>query len=690
VPAIPPPQGVRETAIEVPVRGFRPDIQGLRAVAVLLVVLYHVNAPLIHGGYVGVDVFFVISGFLMTGRLARSLDQTGRPGLGAFYASRVRRILPAALVVLVITLVASMFIVTPLRLFQIGLDAIATALYVPNIYFAIQGTSYLGAHDPSPFQHYWSLGVEEQFYLVWPLLLGGLWIAVKGRSARVTAAIALVSIASLAWCVLQTTTSQPWAFFSLQTRAWEFGAGAIVAIVLRHRTARASVRSSALAWLGLAMIAAAGLGFDDTTLFPGIAAGLPVAGTALVIAFGATGSRGGPERLLGLRPFRFFGDISYSLYLWHWPILILAAIAAGGVLPRWLGFVLAVVTVPVAYVTTRYIEVPLRKSPRIGRLPARRTILIGGVAALVLAVAGASTSAVVYFQPAARSAPAAAAVPTPYPVFAETVPINVRPNLLVAHDDIPSVFSNNCMHGDPQNIPQCIFGDPTGTRTWVMFGDSHMANWMPALSIYAQAHQIRLVIFGKTSCPVADVMPYVNAAPFTECVQWRTRVLPLIAQEHPEVIVMSSSRSTAIVDDSGAVVAAPDPHEIALYAAGLGRTLGAFPTTSRVVFIADTPYFPTAPASCLTAHPQAAALCSSARSTALDPTWNRAVAGVMAAEHEGFLDMSDYLCDRTTCGAIIGNVLLYSDLAHVSQTASLMLAPAFGRQLDDALAGVTP
>ncbi len=671
-------------------RGFRPDIQGLRAVAVLLVVLYHVNAPLIHGGYVGVDVFFVISGFLMTKRLARSLERTGRPGLGAFYASRVRRILPAALVVLVATLVASVFVASPLRLFQIGLDAIATALYVPNLYFAIQGTSYLGAHDPSPFQHYWSLGVEEQFYLVWPLLIAGIWVAARGRSTRVALAVALVSITSLVLCALQTPASQPWAFFSLQTRVWEFGAGAIVAVLLRDRTPRASVLSVVAAWLGLAMVAAAAVGFSDTTLFPGIAAAVPVLGTALVIAFGATGSRGGPERLLGLRPFRFFGDISYSLYLWHWPVLILAAIAAGGVLPRWLGYLIAILTVPVAYLTTRYLEIPLRRSPRINRWRPRRTILMGGAAALVLAFAGASTTAFVYFQPAARSAPAATVAPRPFPVFADTVPINVRPNLLLAHDDTPSVFLNNCMRGDPENIPQCIFGDPNGARTWVMFGDSHMANWMPAMSVYAQDHGIRLVIFGKTSCSVADVTPYVNAAPFNECVQWRTRVLRLIGQEHPEVILMSSSRSTAIVDTSGEVVTAPDPHEIALFTAGLGRTIAALPSSSRVVFIADTPYFSTAPASCLTAHPQAAAQCSTARSTALDPTWNSALAGLMSVQHEGFLDMSNYLCDRTMCGSIIGNVLLYSDRAHISQTASLMFAPAFGQELDKALAAVKP
>jgi peptidoglycan/LPS O-acetylase OafA/YrhL len=626
----------------------------------------------------------------MTNRLVGSLDRTGRAGIGAFYASRVRRILPASLVVLVATLVASVFIVTPLRLFQIGLDAIATALYVPNIYFAIQGTSYLGAHDPSPFQHYWSLGVEEQFYLVWPLLLAGIWIAARGRSIRVAGVLAILAGASLVWCVLQTSTSQPWAFFSLQTRAWEFAAGAIVAIVLRNRSAGASVLSSIVSWLGLAMIATAALGFDDTTLFPGIAAALPVVGTALVIALGSSGSQWSPDRLLGLRPFRLLGDISYSLYLWHWPILILAAIAVGGELPRWLGFLLGVLTVPVAYLTTRYVEVPLRKSSRISSWRPRRTLFVGGAAALVLVVAGASTSAFVYFQPAARSAPAAAVAPAPYPVFADAVPINVRPNLLVAHDDIPSVFSNNCMHGDPDNIPTCVFGDPTGTRTWVMFGDSHMANWMPALSVYAQAHDIRLVSFGKTSCPVSDVTAYVNQAPFAECTRWRERVLPLIANEHPEVVVMSSSRNTAIVDDSGAVLAAPDPRELELFGAGLNRTIAALPHASRVVFIADTPYFAVSPASCLTAHPKEAALCGAPRSTVLDPAWNHAVAGVMSDEKEGFVDMSDYLCDRTTCGAIVGNVLLYSDLAHVSQTASFMLAPAFGQQLDRALAGIKP
>lgn len=217
-------------------RGFRTDVQGLRAIAVGLVLLYHAGVPLITGGYVGVDVFFVISGFLISTHLLESLDRDGRIRFADFYARRIRRILPASLVVAALTALAAVVFYPPLGLERVLRDAFATILYVPNVWFAIQNTDYLADHSPSPFQHYWSLGVEEQFYLFWPLLLVFLVLLVRRRRAFVIGGIAVIAAVSMISGIVLTPIDQPSAFFLLPTRAWELLIGALVAAILLRGT----------------------------------------------------------------------------------------------------------------------------------------------------------------------------------------------------------------------------------------------------------------------------------------------------------------------------------------------------------------------------------------------------------------------------------------------------------------------
>src|SRR5829696_2843268 len=339
--ASPPPRGEGS--------GFRPDLEGLRAVAVGLVLLYHADVPGIRGGYVGVDVFFVLSGFLITGLLIRELSATGRISLSQFYARRARRLLPASAVVLVVTAVASAIMLPPLRMPDVAGDIAAAAAYVSNYRFAAQATDYLGSElAPSPVLHFWSLGVEEQFYLFWPALLtlvAGVAFArgnVGGGVHRVAITLAVVFVASLGLSLWLTTVQQPWAFFSLPTRAWELALGGLIAIPVVGRWIPPAI-SPLLAWAGLALVVYAGVAFNAGTPFPGLAALVPTVGSALVIAAGlgrdspavGPGPRPavpGPGRLLSLPPVRFLGRISYSLYLWHWPILVLPA-AAFGALP---------------------------------------------------------------------------------------------------------------------------------------------------------------------------------------------------------------------------------------------------------------------------------------------------------------------------------------------------------------------
>ena len=309
---------------------FRPDLEALRGVAVLLVVAYHAGLP-VGGGFVGVDVFFVLSGFLITGLLVRERERKGRIDLVAFYGRRVRRILPAAAVVVVATMCVVPFVVSPLDMTRIAGDAVASILAFSNVRFAATDLDYFGATTaPSPFRQFWSLAVEEQFYILWPaILIAATWWRRPRLGAGVVVAVLLV--ASLAACLVVSGIAVPWAFYSLPTRAWELAAGGLLAIALPllPRFPRAFV--VAAGWVGVALLAVAALTFGGLTDYPGWYAVVPTVATVALIASGELARS--PGRILQVAPLRFTGRISYSLYLWHWPVLILPALAIGAPLP---------------------------------------------------------------------------------------------------------------------------------------------------------------------------------------------------------------------------------------------------------------------------------------------------------------------------------------------------------------------
>jgi peptidoglycan/LPS O-acetylase OafA/YrhL len=336
-----------------PSLSLRPDIEGLRAIAIAAVVLYDAGLPGVGGGYIGVDVFFVISGFLITSLLLREMAVTGRLALLRFYGRRARRILPASSVVLVTVILAGYHWLGFLRGGEIASDGRWAALFASNFNFAAQGVDYLESPGaPSPLQHFWSLAVEEQFYIVWPALLALLiWLGLRHATPIV---LALVLAASLACSVWHRAT---WSYFSPATRAWEVAAGCLLALVAGHLDRIPAGLSTAMAGTGLAGIVVAALGYDDSTPYPGLAALLPVLATVLVLA-------GRGDAVLGRAPLRWLGRVSYSLYLWHWPVLMIAAEAFGPLagLTRAGLVLLSVVLATLTYVL---VECPVRAA--IGR-----------------------------------------------------------------------------------------------------------------------------------------------------------------------------------------------------------------------------------------------------------------------------------------------------------------------------------
>ncbi len=373
-------------------RKYRPDVEGLRAVAVALAVLYHADLLHMHGGYVGVDVFFVISGFVITGMLLRERATTGRTGLADFYGRRARRILPASTLVLVATVLMSYAWLGFLRGDAIASDAKAAVLYVANFHFIANGTNYINSQQPpSPLQNYWSLAVEEQFYLIFPTLF--ILVTRVGRRFDLRARMAMVLTAavgaSLAWSVVQTSSNATAAYFSPLTRAWELGLGALIALA-GHHLVRVPRRWGAVAsWLGLGGILASAFVYGSSTPYPGSAVILPVACTGLVIAGGTAAGGSGAERLLAWSPVRRLGQLSYPLYLWSWPLQMLFAQHYARTLSAGTRVGIIILALVLADVTYSLVENPIRHARLLVRnrwLSIATGLVLTGSAFLVVAV----------------------------------------------------------------------------------------------------------------------------------------------------------------------------------------------------------------------------------------------------------------------------------------------------------------
>jgi peptidoglycan/LPS O-acetylase OafA/YrhL len=655
-----------------PRTAFRPDIQGLRAIAVGGVLLYHAGLPFIGGGFVGVDVFFVISGFLITSHLFKALDAGGRIGFARFYARRARRILPASFAVLGATIAAILVWVPPTLQPGFLRDVAATALYVPNIFFAVQGTDYLAETAPSPLQHYWSLGVEEQFYVFWPVVLLVIWVFARRRRAGTAwTAFALAAVSFLGALLLTYSVFQPWAFFSLPTRAWELLAGGLTALAVPW-IARWSRAVSAIAgWGGLAMIAASMLFIESTLPFPGLVALFPVLGTVLVIASGALSPVPGLEAVLAWRPMQFIGRISYSLYLVHWPLLVIPATAggAGAVLSGWSAVLATVVSVPLAWVLYRFVEVPFQRAGWSVKHRPRVVMVVSLAMSLLFVALSVGTAAGLSRRSvdAGVSNDKVSSLTVP-PVFSDVVPNNMTPSLTDAGDDLPTVYADGCHVNSESSVTPdgCRFGDTEADTVVALFGDSHAAQWFPVLDQLGREQGFRLDEYTKSSCPAADVTMVTDGVEDTGCSAWRASALSRMHESVPDLIIISGfahypEYGTSSVDSAS-------------WNAGLDSTLRALPGSSRVVVVTDTPMFATTPSTCLSVHVDNALKCSRERADALDASWNEAEAETARAAGATVVQVNDYLCDAQSCGLIIGDRLLYRDAHHLTASFTLLLA----------------
>ncbi|MCV7377225.1 acyltransferase [Mycobacterium alsense] len=699
---------------------FRGDIEGLRAVAVLAVVLFHAEVPGVGGGFVGVDVFFVISGFLITGLLWREVSSSGTVGLRRFYGARARRLLPASATVGVVTMIAAAVLLSPLQVRTVIYDGIASAMYVGNMWFVLQNADYFSHPEtPSAFQHYWSLGVEEQFYLVWPpIIIGTAWLIRAARrrtrahprsSVRPYLAIlCLVAAVSFAISLALTFVWPPAAFFLMPTRAWQLAAGGVVALTASQWRRLPAPLTATAGWAGLGVILLTCTRLGTTTPYPGTAASLPVLGTALVIGAGCAAPARGVGRVLGSWPIRAVGRVSYSWYLWHWPVLVLAAPLLGH--PLGLGGRLATVVISggLAVLTLRFIENPLRFAPSI-RGSAARSLALGGAATAVAVCVGVALLVWVP-APSGRGAPATALtvtvttppagssmdaydaavqhavaqVQTAVAASAEltAVPSNLAPPLAAAEAEAKTMGRDACARNLFEVAqPECASGDVVSTTTVAVVGDSHAAMWNPAFQQIATPRHWRLEMLNKGACPLLD-LPIFNPLlrrEYTECEQWRGQIAARLQAEHPRLVVLSIAHDYG----AGTGLTSYDPAWITGLTRLVQRLRG---TGAQVLVLGPTPDPHSVVPICLSNHLDAATACSPSRSTAVNETGIAAETAATKAGDGQYADLTELFCTTGRCPVIVGNTLVYLDSNHLTLEYSRQLAPVIGALADRALA----
>ncbi|WP_306878039.1 acyltransferase family protein [Paenarthrobacter nicotinovorans] len=662
---------------------FRTDIQGLRAVAVLLVVLFHAKVPWLPGGFVGVDVFFVISGFLITAGIVKELRRDGKLSITGFYARRIARILPASTVAILVTLGATWILLPQTRWEQIGGDSLASALYYVNWLFAGNAVNYM-AQDAaeSPLQHFWSLAVEEQFYVVWPVLLMlvtflSLKLGFKLQRGLITV-LGLVVVSSLAWSIYYTSANPGGAYFVTTTRAWELAIGAGLAILAGKARPLNRAASAILGWTGLAAIAYAGVTFTGAMPFPSYTALLPVLGTAAVIWAGFEAGKAGPVAVIGIRPMVFVGNLSYSLYLWHWPALVITAGVVGELSQ---GPALAIVglSVVVAWLSLKYIEKPSQRwlsQGHAGPNPLALGFIMTAsttVAAifLMLLVPPVPPSSSVAFTPTtvsgkAKLIGAETLFGVAAPAAAADIADGLQPAPVAAVKDLHRVNLDGCMQDVESVEPRaCVFGNADGVTTIAVVGDSHAAMLMPGFEKVAVDNKWKIVSYTKGACPWIDVNVNYANKPFEQCRKWVGGVTEALMKDQPDIIVsaMSRYRTNDGVMDQGTV---SDDKLIE----GMRATWAPFIAKgTKIVSVRDTPRPGSIVPDCVAKNLESKTLssCALSKSASLieDPPEAVAVQGVTGAS---LLDMTDSFCFGETCPAVIGDVLVYRDDNHLTAT----------------------
>jgi peptidoglycan/LPS O-acetylase OafA/YrhL len=654
--------------------GFRRDIEGLRAVAVGLVLVYHAGVSVVPGGYVGVDVFFVLSGYLITGLLFQELKETGTIRLLDFYAKRARRLLPASFTVLIF--VGAVVFAVPRLMPSIVLpqmygrsiswDIQRSALYVVNWLFAERSVSYQGSTGVgSPVLHFWSLSVEEQFYAVWPLLLLGVMIVARRSTLVLGIVIGLITAASLVMSYRLTLTDPDQAYFVSTTRIWELSLGGLGALsnpLISRLHERYQKATGAVLRVfvptGFLMIVVSALMYDSSTAYPGLAALAPTAGALMVLLGGLGGARSRVGRMLELSPLQWLGARSYSLYLWHWPMVWLAA-AALGPLSVWAGLGAVAFSFVPAMLSYRFVETPIRFGPIARWSPSINVGLAG-----LLSVAGFGVGA--FLLVTTTNVPSSVGERDPAPAT-EVAGIQVTagkitPSADRVRYDRPTGYSSDCFVTFREDrYTECSTGNGNSETTIVLVGNSHTAHWSPAIDELAREHDWHVIHIQHDGCRLAR-----GLSNEPQCVAWAQQVwdrLPEIVVDEDVDLILTGPRP--LIDLSASVRI--ERH----YSSAFGE-LSALGVPA--VVIAPAPTGKIIGVDCRS-------LGNDLSSCALSRAEATAGAGpILAAARTAdlpVLDLTSYFCNLELCPAVIDDLWVRRDNSHITRTFALALTDAF-------------
>lgn len=635
---------------------FRSDIEGLRGIAVLLVVACHCSIAVLAGGFVGVDVFFVLSGYLITALLVAEIGARGHLDLPRFYARRVRRLLPASALTLVLTLVAACLVLAPQELVFTARAARAAALYFSNVFFDLDAADYFAPGvELNPLLHTWSLGVEEQFYLFWPTLV----VLGLGRSSsrgRLLLLLGGLTLASLALCIWATLRFPTFAFYELPARAWEFGVGGLVSLAPLAALGIRERGWAVIGWASVATVLAGGYFISPGAGFPGALALLPVAGTLGALAAGSQLPHAAVGVVLDSRALQYLGSRSYSWYLWHWPFVFFAAALVPGLgVPG--KMVAAACALGAAELTFRLVEHPVRGSAYLKLRPQLSLALAAVVTVLSVAL----------MQWGVRAGNAQATRP-------EFAPINA------AIADVASIPRERCVtpYGDAATVTSCTFGNPKAKVTVALFGDSHAIQWFDAVQGLARANDWRLVTYLKSGCAAHDAAPLLGGS---GCRPWRNQALKDIVALHPDAVFVASYTSAYGLENKDRA------QTLERLRAGTRRSLAVLAAGAvNVIQFRDTPLPPFDVPTCLArrlGHAWLAARsCDLQQSAALNPgafSAEQAAAAGLAGVH--FLDLTDRICSGGVCPSVMNGMIVYRDASHLTGTFAASLAPEIARRV---------
>jgi len=602
------------------------QIQALRAVAATLVVLFH--AKLAPGGFIGVDIFYVISGYLITGIIVKEITLSGAFNYRNFFLRRAKRLLPASISVLILTAIGAWLYLPPTIRSSLGQDIFAASIYISNYLFAWWQNDYQNLNaTPSPVIHYWSLAVEQQFYLLWPLMIFTLWKI--GRQRLVFRGVLAITLASFLFSLYLTNAAPIWAFYSLPTRAWELGVGALLLFIPKNLLEKRSVARTLIVWLSALTLLYGVIRFSDNTPFPGTAALYPVLATAVLIAF----IRSWPPILNDFSRLRFvqwLGEISYPFYLWHWPLLVIPSTRFGRPLTLLERFLLIALTALAADLTHRFIEKPFSKK-RLTNQQTTRFAVAATLSGILVASGILLTTKDDISLPNGRSVSMAAVMQK------------------------PKIYDDGCHanYGN-KNSPECLYGDVKSKRKIVLYGDSHAAQWFPALEKIAIDEGFALISLTKSACPAVEV-DRVNSGAFknSDCNAWRDNSIQRIKELKPEAVIMSGFQHFAYPTRYSSRDAWWFEGQRSLYA----KVLNSSP---NLIYISDTPKPQRDIPSCL-------ATAKADECDANEKSDPRVAGGFIA------LDPTPWLC-TDSCPAIVDGLVAYRDASHISVDMSAALS----------------